>query len=530
MADDERREDPAAVVTSGWAVSRRGLLRGMVVAPALAALTGCSEDEPASPFQHGLASGDPLPDGVVLWTRITTKETVDVAWVVAEDPGMQAVVQRGVFRTDAERDFTVKVDVRGLAPGRTYHYRFEALGTASIVGRTRTAPAGAVSRLRFAMVSCSSYAHGYFHVYRSISEQPDFDAVLHLGDYIYEYASDAYGDVRAYEPAHEILTLADYRARHALYKRDPDLRAAHRQHPFVTIWDDHETANDAWKDGAENHQPDEGSFADRKAAARRAYFEWMPIREGQDGRIFRRLAFGDLVDLVLLDTRLWARTKQAGGFIGPDPAPDPNRTLLGDEQAAWMEEQLRSSKARWKLLGQQVMVGNIVIDAKQVVNLDQWHGYPESRARLLEFFRTSGVANIVVLTGDIHSSWANEIITTPRDPAAYDPATGKGSLAVEFVTPGVTSPGLPEILLGVVAVARPLNPHVRWLDPTNRGYVVLDVTAERVQAAWFHVDDVTRVDGHVAFAKAFRVRDGSTRLEEEAAPAAPRPEAPPLAT
>ncbi len=508
-------------VTSGWALTRRGVLRGLALAPLAASLVGCSEESSEPSFQHGIASGDPLPDGIVLWTRVTTPDgaPADVAWAVAEDASMQNVVQRGTFRTDAERDFTVKVDVRGLGAGKTYYYRFETGGVTSPVGRTKTAPTGAIERLRFAQVSCASYAHGYFHVYRALATQPDLDAVLHLGDYIYEYASDAYGDFRAYEPPHEILTLADYRTRHAQYKRDPDLQAAHRQHPFITIWDDHETANDAYVDGAENHTPDEGSFADRKAAARRAYFEWMPIREQDGGRIFRKLAFGDLVDLVLLDTRMWARTKQAGGFLGTPPAPDPTRTLLGDEQAAWMEGQLRGSTAAWKLLGQQVMVGNIVLDKTQIVNLDQWHGYPESRARLLDFFRTSGVTNIVVLTGDIHSSWANEIITSPLEAGAYDPATSKGSLALEFVTPAITSPGLPELLLGVVDQAKPLNPQVRWLDPTKRGYILLDVTRERVQGAWFHVDDVTRVDGTIAFAKAFRVDSGKTRFEEDPAPA-----------
>lgn len=513
-------------VTTGHAVTRRGLLGALVTAPALATLvSGCSDDDgDATRFDHGVASGDPLPDAVILWTRVTVADGAprDVSWVVAEDAALANVVQRGTFRTDASRDHTVKVDVRGLRPGTTYSYRFEADGVTSPVGRMRTAPTGGVERLRFAMLSCASLAHGYFHVYRTVAQQPDLDAVLHLGDYVYEYASDAYGDVRRYEPANEAVTLADYRTRHAQYKRDPDLQAAHLQHAFITIWDDHETANDAYVDGAENHTPDEGAFADRKAAAKKAYYEWMPIRETPDGRIFRKLAFGDLVDLVLLDTRLWGRTKQSGGFFGPAPAPDPARTLLGDDQAAWMEGELRASTARWRLLGQQVMVSDVLLDAKQIVNLDQWHGYPESRARLLEFFRTSGVKDVVVLTGDIHSSWANEIITTPRDSAAYDPATSRGSLAVEFVTPGVTSPGLPDILLGVVDQARPLNPHVRWIDPKNRGYVVLDVTRERVQAAWFHVDDVTQTTANVTFAKAFRVDHGTTRLVEDPAPAPPR--------
>jgi alkaline phosphatase D len=512
-------------VTTAHALTRRELLGGLVAAPAVASILGaCDGDEDAPKFEHGVASGDPLPDGVILWTRVTVPDGAprDVAWSIAEDAALANVVQRGVFRTDATRDHTVKVDVRALRPGTTYYYRFEVEGITSLVGRTKTAPSGAVTHLRFAMMSCASFAHGYFHVYRTVAEQLDLDAVIHLGDYIYEYASDAYGDVRAYQPANEAVTLADYRMRHAQYKRDPDLRDAHRQHPFITIWDDHETANDAYVDGAENHSPDEGSYADRKAAAKKAYFEWMPIRETPDGRIFRRLAFGDLVDLVLLDTRLWARTKQSGGFFGPAPTPDPGRTLLGEDQAAWMEAELRASKARWKLLGQQVMVGEILLDAKQIVNLDQWHGYPESRARLLDFFATSGVQDVVVLTGDIHSSWANEIITSARDPAAYDPGTGRGSLAVEFVTPGITSPGLPDILLGIVDQARPLNPHVRWVEPRNRGYIVLDVTPERVQAAWYHVDDVTAGTSKVTFAKAFRVDHGTTRLVEDAAPAPPR--------
>ncbi len=509
-------------------IGRRDLLRGAVVlVPVASVLGGCSSTDSPAPerFVHGVASGDPLPDAVILWTRVTAGDgsgPIDAEWEVAEDPEMTKRVVNGVAKTDASRDFCVKVDVRGLQPGKTYYYRFRALGGTSKVGRTRTAPSGAVSHLRLALVACASYAHGYFHGYRAISRMLDLDAVIHLGDYIYEYGDGEYGEVRQYEPSHEILTLADYRMRHAQYKRDPDLQELHRQHVFITIWDDHETANDAYKDGAENHSDTEGSYAERKAAARHAYMEWMPIREQEtEEKIFRKLAFGDLADLVLLDTRLYARSKQAGGAIGAPPAPDPTRTLLGDEQAAWMEGQLKASTAHWKLLGQQVMLGNLILDkGKQIANLDQWHGYPESRDRLLTFFRDSGVKDIVVLTGDIHSSWANEIVFDPNDATKYDPATSKGSLAVEFVTPGIGSPGIPEIFLGLIEQTRPINPHVRYIEPSHRGFLILDVTRDRIQGAWHLFDDITTPEPvSPKFSAAWSVKSGETRLVAEQQPA-----------
>ena len=515
-------------------VGRRDLLTGGAFVLAVPLLHCSSTDaaKPANPFRHGVASGDPLPDAVVLWTRVTTEGggPVDVTWELADDAAMTKIVTSGAFSTNADRDFTVKVEARGLTAGRTYYYRFRAAGGMSKVGRTRTAPSGAVDRLRFAMVACSSYAHGFFHGYRAISTYLDLDAVIHLGDYIYEYGNLEYGDVREYEPITEALTLADYRMRHAQYKRDEDLQEVHRQHVFITIWDDHETANDSYKDGAENHSDTEGPFADRKAAAQRAYMEWMPIREQAAGRIFRKLAFGDLADLVLLDTRLYARTKQPGGVLGPPPVADPTRTLLGDEQAAWMESQLMGSTARWKLLGQQVMVGNLILDpGKQLANLDQWHGYPESRNRLLSFFKDSGVKNIVVLTGDIHSSWANELVVDPNDTTKYDPATGMGSLGVEIVTPGITSPGIPDLFLGLLDQARPKNPHVKWLDPSRRGFVILDVTPDRVQAAWHLFEDITqRAPVSPTFQQAWSVKNGETKLTNETSAASSR-EGPPAA-
>jgi alkaline phosphatase D len=528
-------------------VTRRDLLKGaaaVTTAGFAPAVAGCSsEDDPPPPppddqgreiFLHGVASGDPLPDGVILWTRLTLKDNdaQECTYEVAADPGFAGIVASGSATTSADRDFTVKVDVGGLQPATTYYYRFRTSRGTSPIGRTRTAPSGSIDRLRFGMVSCASFAHGYFHVYRAVAGRNDLDAVIHLGDYIYEYETGGYGDVRQYEPGTEIVTLADYRMRHSQYKRDPDLQAVHRQHPFIVVYDDHETANDSYKDGAQNHTPEtEGAWTDRRAAALQAYFEWMPIRDsGPDRKIFRKLAYGNLVDLVMLDTRLWARSKQPSADIaGAPPQPDPARTLLGDEQAAWLEQQLSGSTATWKFVGQQVMVGNLIIAPGTIANFDQWHGYPESRTRLINFLRTSAAKDVIVLTGDIHSSWANEIVNDPNDTAEYDPATGRGSVAVEFVTPAVTSPGL-EGYEALIEAARPFNPHIRWFDPKLRGYVILDVTPERTQSAWYHFSDITQpTPGTESFASAWSVNAGSTRLNQDSQAAMDKPGAPELA-
>ena len=519
---------PPSPDPSPGVLTRRELLHGSLGA---AALVACGSDESRSDaFLHGVASGDPQPDGVMLWTRVTPGKAgaLDVSWELAGDPAFTQPSGTGVFNTSAERDYTVKVDARGLQAGQTYYYRFRTAQATSPIGRTRTAPVGAVARARFGVASCSSFAQGYFHAYRALARRLDLEAIIHLGDYISESGPGQFGGDRPLEPPTELFSLADYRTRHAQYKRDPDLQEAHRQHPFITVWDDHEAANNAWKDGAENHQPNEGSWADRKAAAQRAYAEWMPIREQQPAsKIWRKLAWGDLADIVLLDTRLWGRTEANFAVVGPPPPEDPSKTILGDDQAAWMEEQLRGP-ARWKLVAQQVMVANLTLSPGMLVNLDQWQGYPASRRRFMDFLRTSGTRNVVVLTGDIHSSFANELVLDALDPAQYDPATGKGALAVELVTPGITSPGLPPAFTPVVENARPYNPHLRWFDLLRQGYMVLDVTPERTQAAWFLYADIKQPTGaQEAFGAAWAVKSGTTRLEQEStaaeAPPAPAP-------
>lgn len=475
------------------------------------------------PFQHGVASGDPFPDSVVLWTRISeASAATDVEWEISESADFATLTTSGTFSTDAGRDHTVKVIAGGLSAGTTYYYRFRTSGMLSPIGRTKTAPVGDVARLRFAVAACSSYAHGYFHGYRRIAERADLDAVIHLGDYIYEYGTGEYGKVRPYEPEHEIVSLADYRTRYAQYRRDADLQEAHRQHPFITTWDDHESANDAWSGGAENHQASEGAWATRIAAASQAYREWLPFREQSGGQLFRSLGYGDLVELIVLDTRIHGRMEQ---LAASDPELNgETRQLLGEDQEAFLLDRLRTSPAQWKVICQQVMMANLPV----FLNPDQWDGYPAQRRRLYGAIADGPISDVVVLTGDIHSSWGADLV--PED-ATYDPATGAGSIAVEAVAPGITSPGFPE------ALARSLGPtiesgapHFKFFDLSQRGYFVLDLDASRCQAAWFHIDDVTDyMAGAETMTAALDCATGEGHWTEAPAAAAPREPAPPLA-
>src|SRR5262245_61219369 len=314
-------------------------------------------------FNHGVASGDPTQGKVIIWTRVTpeTAGPVPVRWIVARDPAFKTIVRRGTFTTGPERDYTVKVDVDGLSAGATYHYYFIAGRTASQGGVTKTLPGGGTADYHLAVVSCSNWPFGYFNAYREIAKRKDVDAVIHLGDYIYEYGQTGYGGNvgkelgRNHEPASECVKLADYRTRYAQYRSDPDLQAAHAAAPWFCTWDDHETANNSYATGAENHQPEtEGTWSERKAAAVQCYLEWMPVRDPVPGRpreaIFRKFDIGDLATLFLLESRLIARgpdlsidevglapdnQKQAVANAIMAKVNDPNRTLLGPEQEAW---------------------------------------------------------------------------------------------------------------------------------------------------------------------------------------------------
>ncbi len=520
-------------------LSRREMLRltaGAGMLPMSAWVSACGDEVrtvrrgPAGLFSHGVASGDPLADAVILWTRVSpdTSDPLVVEWEIAEDPELSRIVGGGAVMTDESLDYTVKVDATGLAPHTTYYYRFHSQSRTSAIGRTRTAPDGPVERLRFAVASCSKYTRGLFLAYRAIAARADLDAVVHLGDYIYETAPT--NELRLHEPPHEIVTLSDYRTRYAQYRSDPDLQEAHRQHPFITVWDDHETTDNSWRGGANNHDPSEGDWFERKATAQRVYSEWMPIRVEFSDRIFRKLSYGDLADVIMLDTRLWGRDQQVpeDDIAGIN---DTQRSILGADQEEWLRDQLLASPARWKVIGQQVILSQWRITAAPnsegggaVGNADSWDGYEASRKRFYATLRDNEIDDVVVLTGDVHSSWAMEFTEDPNNPDTYDPHTGEGSLGVEMVTPGITNlfpaAGIEDLFLNA-------NPHIKWADTDKRGYVVLDLSPQRAQGAWYHFDRLDDEDQRESFAIAFSTASGENHLvEDDAALEAPEDSAP----
>ncbi len=491
------------------------------------------EDGPV--FRHGVASGDPLKRRVILWTRVTPRfnsKYIKVRVVVATDPKLKKVVCRYTDFAHAYDDFTIKFDAYGLKPDTTYYYQFYALGESSVIGRTRTLPRH-TDRVRFAVASCSNYPAGFFGAYEKIAYQNNIDAVLHLGDYIYEYANATFGDGtdldRIPSPDKETIALSDYRERHAQYKTDPQLQLAHQMHPWIVVWDDHESTNDSYKDGAENHQPEtEGDWGVRKVLSRKAYFEWMPIRDNQyrrlySGKIFRRFKFGDLVQLDMLDTRLFGREQQVAPIIDPfsgqllvDPAtiPEllaelnrPDRQLLGKRQENWLYNQIESAAnngTKWQVFGQQVMMGQLQTLLPEPfppgtfvpLNSDQWDGYAGARNRFLEFLSNNNPTNNVVLTGDIHSSWFNDIAMNPYD-GSYNPTNGAGANAVEFVTPAISSPFFtdpntpPAVIQGLEQQILAGNPHTQYVDFERRGYLIVDIDWYRTRGEWYHIDSVT---------------------------------------
>lgn len=385
-------------------ISRRELIQkslfGFGALSLPVAFTGCNDgsDEESSEIQadflHGVASGDPLQDKVILWTRLTPVDfsaPLKVTWEIAADDQFKQNLKTGTVETTKTDDFTVKVDATGLQAGTTYYYRFRFGSKVSPVGQTKTLPV-TTNKVSFAVCSCSNYPAGYFYVYREMAKQ-NVDVVIHLGDYIYEYGADGYatedaaklGRTLPSDNNKEIIKLDDYRKRYALYRQDKDLQAVHQRHPFIVIWDDHELANDTWRDGAENHQDNEGSFSDRKLAALQAYFEWMPIRPVSSTdhlNIYRQFNFGSLVQLTMLDTRIIARDKQleykdymiASGLDAQKfqaDLTDPKRTLMGYTQRDWLVDKLKQSTATWNVIGQQVLMSKMWIPAELLASLGQ---------------------------------------------------------------------------------------------------------------------------------------------------------------
>lgn len=464
------------------------------------------------PFYHGVASGDPLSNAVIIWTRVTTSQpTVEVDWFMALDTGMTQIVAQGMVTTDATKDYTVKVDVTGLSPYTTYYYDFKTDGKYSVRGRTKTAPVGDVDSLRFAVVSCSSFDQGYFNAYRRIVERNDIDAVFHLGDYIYEYENGVSGNVRFSTPQNEIVSLSDYRMRHSHYKLDDDLRAIHQQYPFITTWDDHETANNSWYGGADNHNPSqgEGNWFDRKSVGIQAYYEWMPLRmpdASDDERIYRQFSYGDLADIFVLDTRLEGREEQDGTNNNT-----PTRSMLGTDQFDWLTDGLKNSTAQWKVVAQQVMLAPLEVLGFSY-NEDLWDGYEPERDRLFDTIQTNNIENMVVLTGDIHTSWANDLPL-----AGYNSGSGANSAGVEFITPSITSPSLPfNVGEGFIKFT---NPHMKYVELSEHGYYILALNKVRTQADWYYVTDINAPSNGESYAESWYTNTGTQHLSEGNSPA-----------
>lgn len=515
-------------------VDRRTVLKGLATLGLAPALSACGDSAPqqAGPapdvpadgpvrFDHGVASGDPYADSVVLWTRVTPADDADVpvAWELAGDEGMQDIVASGVFVTNAARDYTVKVMADRLRPATRYWYRFRCGDAVSIVGRTKTAPSAdaAPEQLKFAFASCAWYSMGYFNAYRGIAEKADLDVVLMLGDYIYEYGGDEllstpFALGRYMAPGHEIVTLADYRQRHALYKTDPDLQAAHAAHPWICTWDDHESTNNSYTEGADNHtEGEEGVWTQRKRVSAQAYFEWLPVRDefnpnnGPGAVLYRRLQYGDLAEFFVLDTRLEGRSVQPEDN---EAAADPARHMISRAQEEWLLDGMRSTTARWKIVAQQTMLSQLYVAPNRPFTRDSWDGYTAQRGRLLDAF--AGIDDVVVITGDIHTAFCNELTPDPTS-SSYQPGVS-GSVGVEFVCPSITSQGLPP---AVVNALQPFNRHIRYAEgalETNHGYVVVTATPQWCDAAWMYALSVLTPIKAERPGQVWRVNSGETTL------------------
>jgi alkaline phosphatase D len=485
------------------------------------------------PFRLGVASGDPSSNGFVLWTRLApdpldtdpatpggmTSGPVSVQWEIAGDERFTRIVRRGTAVARPELAHSVHVEASGLRPGREYFYRFRAAGEISPVGRARTAPSGGLDRLRFAFASCQQFEHGYYSAYRHLA-QDDLDVIFHVGDYIYEYGTDVYlsptGNVR-HHIGPEIMTLADYRLRHSQYRTDADLQAAHAHAPWIVTWDDHEVENNYADDISENVGEDPAVFLKRRAAAYQAYYENMPLRlssvpRGPDMQLFRRVGYGSLADFHVLDTRQYRSDQAAGdGTDPPNPEQqDPARSLTGDAQERWLLGGMAGSHARWQIIPQQVFFAqrDLAAGAAELYSMDAWDGYVANRDRIMRGIAARHIQNVVVLTGDVHASWACDLKADWRDPKS-------ATLGVEFVGTSVTSTGNGSDSRSDAATILGQNPHIKFFN-NYRGYVRCTVTREDISADYRVVPTVTDQNAPVFTRATFRSAAGRPGLEQTA--------------
>jgi alkaline phosphatase D len=490
---------------------------------------------PASEFRHGVASGDPLSDRVVLWTRVTTEQdSAPVEWVLARDEALTDVVARGTATAHAEHDHTVHVDAGGLEPGTMYHYRFQTGAGVSPTGRTKTL-ADDCERVRFAICSCAKFNAGFFNAYAAIADHEQLDFLLHLGDYIYEASntppkSQTPGaDIgRPFDPLGECRTLADYRRRYAQYRRDPDVQRLHLRLPMIATLDDHELADGAWADGATEHDPEaHGAWAERRDAALRARWEWLPARPPDPDdrtRVFRAVKLGGLAHIMLLDIR--SRRDEP---VRDPVMSQPDRTMLGAEQRDWLLDELESSDAAWRIIATPSVFTRTWSEAPEeplhtaLAKLklidedgegpdhDQWDGYPAERARLTSHLRDGAIEDVVFLSADIHVSVAAVV---------EDVSTGR-PVGVEMTAPSLTSQNLdeklgvgprdPHILRSEEAYVA-AHDHVRWCEMASHGFVVVDVGADRVRGEWWHLDTVLEPSRGVRVAATYEAPRGEPWL------------------
>jgi len=442
-------------------------------------------DPRLAPFYHGVASGDPLSDRVILWSRITTDEpVVDGIWRIATDSLFTDNLKEGFWSTDASKDYTIKVDATDLESNTTYYYEFEALERRSVRGRTKTTPVGETDSYRIVFISCGDMTTGYFNVLSRITERNDFDAVYHLGDYIYEYESDKYLTsgikVRDVEPEHEVISLTDYRTRYSYYHLDQELRKMHQQYPFIITWDDHETANDSYKDGASNHSPEEGSWQDRKSVAAQAFHEWMPIRTNDSGNLLditRSFEIGDLATFFLPESRLQYRNKQEGIFGLFPELDNADRGMLHPDNLNWFKNGLSNSDAKWKVMVSPVTFSTLIIGQNPTFrNPDLWDGYPHQRQNILDHIANNNIENFVAISGDYHMAYALDIphqIHNPSNLNNYNPESGAGSIGVNFAgTSYSAEPCCPNI---PVQGLMDINPHMKYANVAYNGYSLLDI-------------------------------------------------------
>ncbi|WP_035120236.1 alkaline phosphatase D family protein [Corynebacterium freneyi] len=527
-------------------------LAGRFTASAQEAAGTAAGDGRHNVFQHGVASGDPLPTSVLLWTRATSHPddvpgaeagtAVKLRCEVATDDSFGTIVLSGEAVAEPAQDNTVKLDATGLQPDTWYSYRFtvaegDYAGQVSPIGRTRTAPDANATpdKLGIALTSCANWEAGYFSAYRDMADNPDVDIIMCVGDYIYEYERGGYtgktGAIRDHEPPHEIVSLSDYRRRYGHYRTDKDLQAAHAAKPWVVTWDDHEVANDTYKDGAENHSPEtEGDYIARRDAAIQAYLEWLPVRAttfSEGGHLYRAFTYGTLADITMLDLRTYR--DKAPEFIKIGETDDPSRTMLGSEQMNFLLNRWKSSTATWNLVGNSVMFTQVLIPPLDPqtsgaitellglpqdgvpYNSDQWDGYAHERRKLIGEMSERNLDNVVFLTGDIHSSWACNVPVTPgRYPA-------DGIAAAEIVCTSVSASNIDDIVK--LPQRNPIsqtaeqalmtaNPYVEWIEFDHHGWVNVQVRPDEILAEYRFVEDKTIPDQPLYTPAVYRVKRG----------------------